>query len=188
MYRILENQRIAKDVYRLILEGNTSKINGPGQFINIKIDGFYLRRPISICDYDQTTITVIYKVFGEGTKTLTKYNVGDKLDCLVGLGNGFTVNKENHSLIIAGGVGTPPMYNLAKELLAKGNEVTCVLGYTSADDVFLEQEFKELGCNTIVTTLDGTHGFKGNVTEYVTTNNVTYDSYYSCVHWDYTYR
>ena len=130
IYTVLENKNIAKDVYRMVLEGDTSFITAPGQFINIEIEGYYLRRPISICDWDDKTITIIYKVLGHGTEKMSRMPSGKKLDILTGLGNGFTPKKGSvKPLVVGGGVGTPPMYGLAKALIAQGLKPMVVLGF-----------------------------------------------------------
>lgn len=180
IYTVTENKKIAKDVFYMILEGDTSFITAPGQFINIEIDGFYLRRPISVCDWDDKTITIIYKVVGQGTQAMADMPAGTKLDILTGLGNGFTVAKDSKNpLVIGGGVGTPPMYALTKELIKQGAKPTVILGFTSKDDVFGEKEFKDLGCEVYITTNDGSYGTKGFVTD-VIKNLSGYDYFYTC--------
>ena len=180
IYTVTENKKIAKDVFYRILEGDTSYITAPGQFINIEIDGFYLRRPISVCDWDEKTITIIYKVVGQGTQAMADMPAGTKLDILTGLGNGFTVAKDSKTpLVIGGGVGTPPMYALTKELIKQGAKPTVILGFTSKDDVFGEKEFRDLGCEVYITTNDGSYGTKGFVTD-VIKNLSGYDYFYTC--------
>ena len=180
IYTIGENTKIAKDVYFMTLFGDTSFITAPGQFINIQLEGFYLRRPISICDWNHEKIDIIYKVVGAGTEAMAEMKAGDKLDILTGLGNGFTINSETKApLVIGGGVGTPPMYNLAKQLIAAGQKPTVILGFTSKDDVFYEEQFKALGCDVYVTTNDGSYGTKGFVTD-VIKNLEGYDYFYTC--------
>lgn len=180
IYTVTENKKIAKDVFYMILEGDTSYITAPGQFINIEIDGFYLRRPISVCDWDEKTITIIYKVVGQGTQAMADMPAGTKLDILTGLGNGFTVAKDSKNpLVIGGGVGTPPMYALTKELIKQGAKPTVILGFTSKDDVFGEKEFRDLGCEVYITTNDGSYGTKGFVTD-VIKNLSGYDYFYTC--------
>ncbi len=178
MYKIIENKKIAKSVYKMRLEGDTSKITAAGQFINIKLDGCFLRRPISICDYDETAITIIYKVVGEGTEYMSTLTEGEELDCLVGLGNGYTLKDAEKPVLIGGGVGVPPLYNLAKKLIEKGQKPSVILGFNTEDEVFLEDEFRALGCNTVVTTVDGSHGVKGFVTDAL--KNIDYDYFYTC--------
>lgn len=180
MYTVLENKKIAKDVFLMVLEGDTKYITAPGQFINILVEGFYLRRPISICDWDDKTITIIYKVVGKGTEAMAEMLPGKKLDILTGLGNGFTAQPDSEKpLVIGGGVGAPPMYGVAKHLVEKGLKPTVILGFTSKDDVFYEEEFKALGCEVYVTTNDGSYGTKGFVTD-VIKNLEGYDYFYTC--------
>lgn len=179
IYEITENVRIAKDIYKMILLGDTSDITKPGQFINIRLDGKFLRRPISVCDYDDKTITIIYKVVGGGTEDMSVLKAGDKLDILTGLGNGFDTSKScTDVLLIGGGVGVPPMYRLAKELIAEGKDVTVILGFNSSDDVFYEDEFKSIGAKVHVTTADGSYGVKGFVTDVM--KDLTYSYFYTC--------
>ncbi len=174
IYVIEKNERIANKTYKMILSGDTSKIVKSGQFINILVEGFFLRRPISVCDFDDKTITIIYKVFGKGTEKLSEYKKGEKLDCLVGLGNGFEVTETKNTVLIGGGVGIPPLYNLAKKL----DKPTVVLGFREASDIFLVNEFKALGCKVIVCCEDGHGDFCGNVVEYLQHKQFTY--YYAC--------
>lgn len=178
IYTIKSNKQIAKQVYEMILEGDTSYISSPGQFINIELDGFYLRRPISICEYGDDFIKIIYKVVGLGTEALSKMKEDETLDILTGLGNGFKVERAGDKpLLIGGGVGTPPMYELAKELIRDGKKPTVVLGFNSKEDVFYENEFKNLGAETYITTVDGSHGIKGFVTDAIKDD---FSYYYAC--------
>ena len=180
IYEILENKLLAKDVYKMILKGETKYIKAPGQFINLKIDGCYLRRPISISDYDENTITIIYKIFGKGTEIMSKMNSGEKIDILTGLGNGFDTSLSGQKpLLIAGGVGVPPMYRLCKELIKDGKKPIVVLGFNSKEDAFYEDEFKKLGAEVYVSTADGSYGTKGFVTD-VIRNLENYTYYYAC--------
>lgn len=180
---IISKRELIKDVYEMILEGEATKfITAPGQFINIKINDSlqpYLRRPMSICNYDENHITMIFKVVGEGTKILSQKEVGDKLDCLTGLGNGFIDLKANKAIVIGGGLGVPPMYKLAKDLLAQGVEVQAVLGFNSANDVFYKEEFEAL-CPTFIATMNGSLGTKGTVIDAIEANGLTFDKYYTC--------
>lgn len=177
-YKILSNQPLTKDVYKMVLEGDTQYITAPGQFVNIALDGKYLRRPISICDYDNKTITIIYKVVGDGTAQMSKMHSGQILDILTGLGNGYDISKSTKPLLIGGGVGVPPMYNLAKTLVENGQMPTVVLGFNTKDEIFYENEFKALGCETIVATADGSYGIKGFVTDAMA--GLEYDYFYTC--------
>jgi dihydroorotate dehydrogenase electron transfer subunit len=166
IFKIKENSKIAKDVYKIILSGPTDEIKKSGQFVNIKIDGFYLRRPISVCDYSEGELTLIYKVVGKGTDVISKMEIGTELDILTGLGNGYdiTLSGEN-PLLIGGGVGVPPLYNLAKKLINDGKSVSVILGFNSADEIFYKDEFENLGAKVYVTTVDGSVGIKGFVTD-----------------------
>lgn len=177
-YKILSNEPLTKDVYKMVLEGDTEYFTAPGQFINIALDGKYLRRPISVCDYDEDCITIIYKVVGEGTEQMSALKIGTVLDVLTGLGNGYDISKSTKPLLIGGGVGVPPMYNLAKTLIANGQVPTVILGFNTADEVFYEQEFKALGCDTFVTTADGSYGIKGFVTDAL--DGIDFDYFYTC--------
>lgn len=177
-YKILSNEPLTKDVYKMVLEGDTEYIIAPGQFINIALDGKYLRRPISVCDYDEDCITIIYKVVGEGTEQMSALKIGTVLDVLTGLGNGYDISKSTKPLLIGGGVGVPPMYNLAKTLIANGQVPTVILGFNTADEVLFEQEFKALGCDVFVTTADGSYGIKGFVTDALV--GIDFDYFYTC--------
>ena len=166
IYSVLSNIKIAKDVYKMIIGGDTSSITVPGQFINIKLDGFYLRRPISICDYDENTITIIYKVVGQGTEMMSRFEAYHNLDILTGLGNGYDLSKAGERpLLIGGGVGVPPLYNLCKKLIEQGAKPAVILGFNSQDEVFFEKSFNKLGADVFITTVDGTYGIKGFVTD-----------------------
>lgn len=177
-YEVIENKALTKDVFKMILKGDTQYITAPGQFINIAIEGKYLRRPISVCDYDENTITIIYKVVGEGTSSMKSFNAGKVLDVLTGLGNGYDISKSKKPLLIGGGVGVPPMYNLAKALINAGQKPVVVLGFNTKSEIFYEEEFKALGCDTYVTTADGSYGIKGFVTDAIT--SLDYDYFYTC--------
>ena len=164
LFEIKENVALTKTVYRLRLIGDTDGIRA-GQFVNIKLDGFFLRRPISVCDSEDGTLTLLYKVVGHGTEAMSKMLPGQTLDLLTGLGNGYNAMPSgDNPLLIGGGVGVPPLYKLAKELVRKGSSVTVILGFNTKDEVFYEEEFKALGAKVIVTTADGSYGTKGFVT------------------------
>ena len=166
IFEIKENIKIAKDVYKMILAGDTSDITKPGQFINIQLDGFYLRRPISVCDYDEKCVTIIYKVVGKGTEVMAKMQSGEKLDVLTGLGNGFDTSKTGDlPVLVGGGVGVPPMYNLAKVLIEEGKKPVAILGFNKEEEIFYKDEFEALGVKTYITTVDGSVGIKGFVTD-----------------------
>lgn len=176
-YKILSNEKIAKDVYKMILEGDTQYITAPGQFINIKLDGKFLRRPISVCDCDENTITIIYKVVGSGTEYMAQLVSGEVLDVLTGLGNGYDISKSAKPLLIGGGVGVPPMYMLAKKLIESGQKPTVILGFNTKEEIFFEEEFRALGCDVSVATVDGSYGIKGFVTDAFPEE---YDYFYTC--------
>ena len=166
IYTIESNRPLTADVFEMRLAGDTSAITAPGQFINIKLDGLFLRRPISVCDWDSESFTIIYKVVGKGTEQMSHMREGETLDVLTGLGNGFDVTKcGDKTLVIGGGVGVPPMYGTAKRLLAEGKHPIAVLGFNSKCDVFYEEEFRALGIETRVVTVDGSYGQKGFVSE-----------------------
>lgn len=177
IYKIISNKKIAKDVFEMVLEGDTQYITAPGQFINIQLEGKFLRRPISVCDYDDTTITIIYKVVGEGTEMMSALPVGETLDVLTGLGNGYDISKGTKPMLIGGGVGVPPMYNLCKKLIAAGQKPVVILGFNTKDEIFYEDEFKALGAEVRVATADGSYGNKGFVTDAFIDD---YDYFYTC--------
>ena len=178
-YKIKSNEKIAKDIYKMVLAGDSSAITAPGQFINIKLDGFYLRRPISVYDYDSESVTIIYKTVGEGTYAMSAMEEGVVLDTLTGLGNGFDTSKSGSTpLLIGGGVGVPPMYNLAKKLISEGKSVSVILGFNSKDDVFAEKEFEDIGARVYVATADGSYKTKGFVTDVMA--GLDYSYFYTC--------
>ena len=163
---VLENTRLAEGIYRLRLAGDTSAITAPGQFVNLKLSGFYLRRPISVCDWTEGELTLIYKVLGHGTEAMTRMTPGAELNVLTGLGNGYDVSRAGaRPLLVGGGVGIPPLYGLAKRLTAQGKRVTAVLGFNRESEIFLAEEFRALGTEVIVATADGSAGIKGLVTD-----------------------
>ncbi len=178
IFTIIENSRLTDTVYRMVLEGDTSAITGPGQFVNVQLEGKFLRRPISVCDYSDTTLTILYKVVGDGTARMAELPEGDVLDVLTGLGNGYDLTFAGDApLLIGGGVGVPPLYRLAKELIADGKQVQVVLGFNTKDEVFYEEEFRALGATVTVTTADGSHGVKGFVTNALPD---AYSYFYTC--------
>lgn len=178
IFEIVENLPLTENVYKMTLRGDTSAITAPGQFVNIKLDGLYLRRPISVCDLQGDLLTIIYKVVGKGTEQLSEMKAGT-LDLLTGLGNGYDLAKSGASpVLLGGGVGVPPMYLLCKTLLAQGKSVQVILGFNTKNEVFFEQEFKDLGANVTVTTVDGTYGQKGFVTDALA--GCDYSYFYTC--------
>ena len=179
IFIIKENIALTSSVYKMTLEGDVSEITRPGQFVNIKLDGLYLRRPISVNDVVGNTITIIYKVVGKGTELMSKMKEGS-LDILTGLGNGYDVELSgNKPLLIGGGVGVPPLYMLAKQLIAQGKEPTVILGFNTKDEIFYENEFASLGVKVYVTTVDGSYGQKGFVTDVIKNLN-DYTYFYTC--------
>ena len=179
IFTIKSQRKIAKDVYEMVLAGDTSAITASGQFVNIKIDGFYLRRPISVCDYDENTLTLVYKTVGKGTAEMSKYEVGNNLKILVGLGNGYDLSLSGDKpLLLGGGVGVPPMFNLCKKLIDEDKKPTVILGFNSQEEIFYEEEFKKLGATVLVTTVDGSYGIKGFVTDAMKDLDYTY--FYTC--------
>ena len=165
IFKILSNEALTDHVYKMVLSGDTSAITAPGQFVNIRLEGMFLRRPISVCDWEDGILTIVYKVVGKGTAAMSRMKPGRELDLLTGLGNGYDLTITGDApLLIGGGVGVPPMYALAKALLGKGKQVTVILGFNKENEIFYEDEFRSLGANVIITTADGSCGIKGFVT------------------------
>ena len=179
LFEIIENRPLTETVYLMRLSGDTSDITASGQFVNIKLDGFFLRRPISVCDSEDGILTLIYKVVGKGTEYMSTLPVGEKLDILTGLGNGYDLSASgNKPLLVGGGVGVPPLYKLAKNLIREGKEVTVILGFNTKSEVFWKEEFQKIGATVIVATVDGSEGVRGFVTDAMKDLNYTY--FYSC--------
>ena len=177
-FKIAENVKLCENVYKMRLEGDVSSITATGQFINIKLDGLYLRRPISVFDRDEVSVTIIYKVVGKGTEQMSKMK-SDELDVLTGLGNGYDTSLSgDRPLLLGGGVGVPPLYMLAKKLIKEGKKVSVVLGFNKKDEIFCEEDFKALGADVYVTTADGSYGTKGFVTDAM--KNIDYSYFYTC--------
>ena len=179
IFTIKHNVALTANVYEMALVGDTEGI-ASGQFVNIKIDGLYLRRPISVCDYSEDTLTLVYKVVGKGTEEMAKMVSGQKLDVLTGLGNGYdTAKSGSQPLLIGGGVGVPPMYALAEQLIEEGKKVNVILGFNSSDEIFYKNQFEALGAYVTVTTVDGSFGVKGFVTDALK-NTGGYSYIYTC--------
>lgn len=179
IFCIQKNQEIARDVFYMVLEGDTSAITKPGQFINIALDGLYLRRPISVCDWGKGSVSIIYKVVGKGTSHMASLKSGQTLDVLCGLGNGFDVKDAGDApLLVGGGVGVPPLYGLAKALINQGVTPSAVLGFQTKEDVFYAKEFESLGVKTTITTQDGSFGTLGLVTDVINDGKPSY--IYAC--------
>lgn len=165
LFTITENAPLTPDVYRMRLAGDTSEITAPGQFVNIRLAGLYLRRPISVCDCEGDLLTLIYKTVGRGTEQMARMRAGEKLDILTGLGNGYDLRESGQRpLLLGGGVGVPPLYLLARRLAGQGKQVSAILGFNTRSEVFYADEFRALGCDVTVTTADGSQGVKGFVT------------------------
>ncbi len=181
IFQILENTPLARGVFRMTLSGDTSAITAPGQFVNIQIEGFYLRRPISVCDWTDGMLTLIYKTVGEGTQAMAAMSVGTHVDVLSGLGNGFGLeNCGQMPLLVGGGVGTPPLYALARFLRKMGREVCVVLGFANVEDVFYLKEFSALGAQVLCATQDGTFGTPGTVIDALRMHKPIFDYSYAC--------
>ena len=178
-YTILENRQIARATFLMRLSGDTGAFTRPGQFLNLSLPGHYLRRPFSICDWQAGEATIIYKVLGQGSGEMTAFAPGLQLDVLTGLGNGFNLAASGDKpLLIGGGVGVPPLYRLAKELIAQGKQVTVALGFGSGDEVFYREEYEALGAKVLVATMDGSAGTKGLVTDVCDLSACSY--FYTC--------
>ena len=178
LFEIIENKPLTESVYKMTMRGDVSAITEPGQFVNIKLDGLYLRRPISVCDVNCDTLTIIYKVVGKGTKQMSQMQEGT-LDVLTGLGNGYDLSVAgDYPVLLGGGVGVPPMYLLAKKLIAMGKKVRVILGFNTASEVFCEDDFVALGADVTVTTVDGSYGMKGFVTDAM--KEMEYTHFYTC--------
>ncbi|MBE6983377.1 MAG: dihydroorotate dehydrogenase electron transfer subunit [Ruminococcaceae bacterium] len=178
IFQIVSNEKLTENVYKMVLKGDTSHITAPGQFVNIALDGLYLRRPISVCDLEGATLTIVYKAVGKGTRQMAEMT-GGELELLTGLGNGYDLTKAGDCpVLLGGGVGVPPMYLLAKELRKMGKKVRVILGFNTKNEIFYEEEFKALGCAVAVTTVDGSYGKKGFVTDAL--QEMDYSYFYTC--------
>ena len=179
IFEIVTNTALTASVYQMTLRGDTAAITAPGQFVNIALSGKFLRRPISVCDVEDGVLTLVYKVVGKGTAQMAEMKPGDKLDILTGLGNGYDLTTAgDRPVLLGGGVGVPPMYLLAKDLIAQGKKVSVILGFNTKDEIFYEDEFRALGADVKVTTVDGSYGIKGFVTDAMKTIDYTY--FYTC--------
>ncbi|XQP54959.1 MAG: dihydroorotate dehydrogenase electron transfer subunit [Mycoplasmoidaceae bacterium] len=175
--KIVKNKQIAPNVYELVLKGDVKDCNRPGTFVHVQIDGYYLRRPISICNIKNNELTLLYKILGHGTDKLSRTK--GQLNILTNLGTGYNLkNAKKHTLLIGGGIGIPPLYLLAKELIKKGIEVTIIMAFNTKKEMFYVNEFKKLGANVIVTTVDGSYGIKGVCIDAM--KNLKYDYLYTC--------
>ncbi len=179
IFEIIEHKQLTSTVFKMVLAGDTSDITEPGQFVNIKLDGLYLRRPISVCDSVDGTLTLIYKVVGKGTEQMSEMAIGEKLDILTGLGNGYnTLLSGDRPVLLGGGVGVPPLYMLCRKLISEGKRVSVVLGFNTKEEIFCEEDFKALGADVFVATADGSYGIKGFVTDAL--KDIDYTYFYTC--------
>lgn len=179
LFSITQNEKIAQSVYKMRLSGDTSAIKKAGQFVNIKLDGFFLRRPISVCDYTAEELLIIYKVVGKGTEKMSAMEKGEQLDILTGLGNGYDLTvKTEKPVLIGGGVGVPPLYKLSKELKNQGKRVSVILGFNSEKEIFFEEEFKGIADRVLICTADGSYGIKGFVTDAI--KDIDFDYFFTC--------
>ncbi len=179
IYTIVENRPLTESVWLMRLAGDTQWLTRAGQFVMIELEGHFLRRPISVCDYDAEGFTIIYKVVGEGTADMSRMEAGVKLDIITGLGNGFSIEEQiEKPLLVGGGVGVPPMYGLARKFIERGLRPTVVLGFNTAKEIFFDEEFRRLGCDVHVTTVDGSAGVKGFVTTPLA--ELEFDYLYAC--------
>lgn len=176
---IASNIQVNHDTYLMRLEGDLSSINNPGEFVEIKLDNYYLRRPISVCDYSDKHLNLLYKVLGHGTRDMTTYPVGKKLDVLVNLGNGFDISKSRKPLLVAGGIGIAPMFALARKFNEMNIRPTILYGASSKRDLVMLEELSKYG-ELICCSDDGSYGYKGNVVSYLKEHNVEFDTYYAC--------
>lgn len=179
LFSITQNEKIAQSIYKMRLSGDTSAIKKAGQFVNIKLDGFFLRRPISVCDYTAEELLIIYKVVGKGTEKMSAMEKGEQLDILTGLGNGYDLTvKTEKPVLIGGGVGVPPLYKLSKELKNQGKRVSVILGFNSEKEIFFEEEFMEIADRVLICTADGSYGIKGFVTDAI--KDIDFDYFFTC--------
>ena len=178
VFYVKSNKKIAKNVFEAVLSGDTGEIKNPGQFVNVRLEGLFLRRPISVCDVKDGTLTLIYKTVGKGTEQMSEMKKGDTIDVLTGLGNGYDTGVSgDRPLLIGGGVGVPPLYYLAKKLISEGKTVSVVLGFNTEDEIFYRKKFEKLGCRVTVATADGSYGVKGFVTDALPDD---YSYFYCC--------
>ena len=178
---VTKNEALTPLIYEMHLAGDVSGVTRAGQFVEIALDGLYLRRPISVCNYEDGELTLIYKVVGKGTDLMSQMAEGTELDVLTGCGNGFNIDHEcEKPLLVGGGVGVPPLYRLTRDLIARGKEVTVVLGFNTESEIFYAEKFEEAGAKVIIATADGSVGIKGFVTNAIAESGVGADYFYSC--------
>lgn len=181
LFTVKQNQKIAKDVFEMALEGDTGAISAPGQFVNVQIEGLFLRRPISVCDVNGRELTLVFKVVGVGTEKMAEAQAGDRFRLLTGLGNGYDTSIcTDAPLLIGGGVGVPPLYYLAKQLIAEGKQPKVALGFNTLQDCFFEERFAALGCEVALATADGSKGVRGFVIDAILKSGFSYDYFFAC--------
>ena len=179
VFEIASKRNLAPGVYEMVLRGASTEDCTPGRFVQLKLDSFYLRRPISVCDAEDGKLTLVYKTVGRGTEAMAQYESGKRIDVLTGLGNGYDLDRSgDRPLLIGGGAGVPPMYLLARRLIAQGKRPTVILGFNRAEEIFYEEQFRALGIETIIATADGSCGVKGFVTDAMEGLDYTYT--YAC--------
>ena len=181
IYNVVSNEQLTAKSWLMVLEGDTQYVTRAGEFVNIALEGKFLRRPISVCDYDEKTITLLYDVVGEGTKAMSRIKAGEELDLLTGLGNGFSEEREcRRPALLGGGVGCAPLYNLAKKFLARGVKPVVILGFNSEKDVVSADMFEAIGVELYIATVDGSVGTKGFVTDVIREQGLECDYFYAC--------
>ena len=181
LYKVVSNKQLTVKSWLMVLEGDTQYVTRAGEFVNIALEGKFLRRPISVCDYDEKTITLLYDVVGEGTKAMSRMKAGEELDLLTGLGNGFSEEREcRRPALLGGGVGCAPLYNLAKKFLARGVKPVVILGFNSEKDVVSADMFEAIGVELYIATVDGSVGTKGFVTDVIREQGLECDYFYAC--------
>ncbi len=179
VFEIITNRRLTDSVFELKLAGDVSEIKAPGQFVNVSLEPYFLRRPISVCDVNGSELTLVYKTVGKGTEYMSGLRHGAKLDLLTGLGNGYDLSLSGENpLLLGGGVGLPPLYYLAKKLVESGKNPILAAGFNTKDEIFYGEEFKTLGVRTVFATLDGSEGVKGYVTDAI--KDIEYSYFYAC--------
>jgi dihydroorotate dehydrogenase electron transfer subunit len=166
VFTVADNRPLSRRLSRLRLNGDSSAIAGPGQFVSLSLPGFFLRRPFSVCDWDASGFSIVYEQVGKGTEAMLSLTPGDTLDVLTGLGNGFDLRRAgNAPLLVGGGSGVSPMLGLTRRLLSEGRTPHVILGFSGREDVALLEDFRLIGVCPTVTTLDGSFGLRGFVTD-----------------------
>ena len=178
--KVTSNRPLAKGIWEMKLSGCTPECR-PGQFVNLMIGGCYLRRPISVCDWQDSILTLAYKIVGKGTRAMSEMNPGAEIDALAPLGNGFDTSVPcAGALLVGGGIGCAPLFKLSRALRAQGKDVTLVAGFRASDEIYYKEEFEALGVKVLIATEDGSAGVKGFVTDAIRYENPSYDYIYAC--------